>query len=92
MNRSDVQLVDVRTAEEFASGHLQGARLIDFRSPSFLDEATRTLDPSRPVYLYCRSGNRSGQAAELLRGKGYQVADLKGGVVEWSANGQEIVR
>ncbi|MBL8145321.1 MAG: rhodanese-like domain-containing protein, partial [Anaerolineae bacterium] len=70
------QLVDVRTPEEFASGHLPGAVNIPLQElPGRLGE----IAVGEPVVLYCRSGNRSGQAAQLLAGEGYtQILDLGG--------------
>lgn len=67
-------LIDVRTPEEFASGHLKYARNINFKSESFKSEVSK-LDRKKQVYLYCRSGNRSGKAADTLRTLGF-VAPL----------------
>ncbi len=82
-------LLDVRTAEEFASGHLPGAVNISLQDlPSRLGE----VPVDQPVVLYCRSGNRSGQAAALLEEAGYtQVADL-GGIIDWQAAGLPVVQ
>ncbi|MFN8378001.1 MAG: rhodanese-like domain-containing protein [Anaerolineae bacterium] len=83
------QLIDVRTPEEFASGHLPNAVNIP------LDELPNRLGEvatDEPVVLYCRSGNRSGQAAQLLASEGYtQVLDL-GGIVAWQAAGLPVVQ
>lgn len=68
---SDAQLVDVRTEDEFASGHLTGAQHIDLMQPNFGERAAAALDPERPVYLYCGSGHRSGRAAAVLREQGF---------------------
>lgn len=73
---SDVIIIDVRSPEEFAEGHVAGALNLDFNSGEFA-EAITGLDPDATYALYCRSGNRSGQAAALLAGAGFtSVADL----------------
>jgi thioredoxin len=76
-------LLDVRTSGEFGGGHLPKARNIDFRSTSFEQEID-TLDKSQAVLIYCLSGGRSAQAAELMRAKGFQVTELKGGYLKWT--------
>jgi len=86
-----VLLLDVRTGEEFAERHLENAVNIDFRSDSF--EATIAgLDKSQPVYLYCLSGGRSADAANLLHEKGFKtVYDLQGGILAWANAGKPLV-
>ena len=76
-------LLDVRTSGEFGGGHLPKAMNLDFRSPNFLEEAKK-LDKSKPILIYCLSGGRSAQAAELLRKEGYQVAEMMGGYLKWT--------
>lgn len=63
-------LVDVRTPEEFNSGHLKFAKNIDYNGKEFKTQIAQ-LDKSKPVYLYCRSGNRSGKAADTLATLGF---------------------
>lgn len=87
---SDVQLVDVRTPEEYAEGHLKGAVNLDFRSKGFLNMIQR-LDKSRPVAVYCRSGKRSSGAAQQLLHEGFRVADMQGGIMAWQKDGRELV-
>lgn len=77
----DAVLLDVRTPAEFALGHLDGAINIDFENPNFTSEIQK-LDKKKPYFLYCRSGNRSGQATAILKREGFEkVYDLQGGVV-----------
>ncbi len=76
-------LLDVRTAGEYGGGHLPQAQNIDFRSPKFSEEVDR-LPKDKPVFVYCLSGGRSAQAAEILRAKGFQVSELKGGYLKWT--------
>lgn len=72
----DAILLDVRTPEEFAAGHLDGAQLLDFSGGQF-EQALPSLDPEGDYYLYCRSGNRSGQATALMQDQGFaSVTDL----------------
>ncbi|MGI9613450.1 MAG: rhodanese-like domain-containing protein [Acidimicrobiales bacterium] len=80
-------VLDVRTPEEFADGHLEGAMMIDFYSPDFADQLA-DLDPNRPYLLYCRSGNRSGQTTAIMDQLGFaNVADIDGGIVAWAEAG-----
>lgn len=79
-----VQLIDIRTPEEYKEGHIKGARNIDFFSDDFMREF-ETLDKTRPVYIYCRSGNRSSKASVRLSEAGFsEIIDLKGGWKAWS--------
>lgn len=81
-------LVDVRTPGEYAEGHIPGSTNIDWNSAAFEAEIDK-LDKQTPVYLYCRSGGRSGRAAEALKAKGFtQIYDLTGGFMSWSAQGK----
>lgn len=86
---AEIQLVDVRTAEEFAAGHLRGALLIDFNAPNFTERAQALLKKKVPVAVYCRSGRRSAGAVERLRGVGFtKVYNLQGGFLDWLSEGQ----
>ena len=87
---SRVQLLDVRTAEEYAEGHLDQALNIDVNQSSFLTDATARLDKNRPVAVYCRSGKRSARAAGMLAEQGYQVVNLVGGIIAWKADGKPV--
>lgn len=79
-------LVDVRTPVEFDGGHLQYATNIDFNSPDFKTKIAR-LDKHKPVYLYCRSGNRSGKAADTLQALGFHAYYNIGGFEQLKAEG-----
>jgi len=79
----EVQVVDVRTAEEYKSGHIEDAVNIDVNSESFATEAD-VLDKDKPVLVYCRSGKRSMMAAEKLREMGFtKIVNLEGGMLSW---------
>jgi len=83
----NVQLVDVRTEEEYESGHIDDAvnfNIID--SETFLNQI-ETLDKNEPVYLYCKMGGRSNQAANILKEKGFtKIFDYSGGYNDWVQN------
>lgn len=84
-------LLDVRTPGEFAEGRLAGAVNIDLMSPTFADELfALRLSADAPVYLYCRSGNRSGQAAHMLRQMGHEGAVNIGGIDALARAGAEV--
>ena len=82
----DVVLIDVRTPEEYAQGAIEGAKNVDcFNQQDFIKEIS-ALDKHEPVYLYCRSGNRSMEAARQLISLGFdKVYDLAGGYMAWSS-------
>lgn len=77
-----VQIVDVRTAEEYAAGHIPNAVNVDVLSPDFSKNIAK-LDKTQPVALYCRSGRRSKSAAEQTAKLGFQVIELDGGILSW---------
>ncbi|WP_342083614.1 rhodanese-like domain-containing protein [Dyadobacter sp. OTU695] len=79
-------LVDVRTPQEFDGGHLQYAANINFNSPDFKAQIAK-LDRHKPVYLYCRSGNRSGKAADTLKTLGFHTYYNIGGFEQLKADG-----
>ncbi|HIG73218.1 MAG TPA: hypothetical protein EYQ24_01165 [Bacteroidetes bacterium] len=84
----EAQVVDVRTPQEVAaSGALAEAVVVDFTAPQFAERATEALDPDRPVVLYCRSGNRAGQAARVLADLGYPELVNAGGFADLAAAG-----
>ncbi len=82
--------LDVRTAEEYASGHIDGAVLIDVLQNDFLSEAKKQLPKDKTIALYCRSGRRSKTAAKLLSAEGYDVVELATGWLGWTAAGYDI--
>ena len=84
ISNDDVQLIDVRTPEEFKDGHIENAILIDIKSVDFRDKIQK-LDTEKPVYLYCKSGKRSGTASKVLKELGFkEIVDLEGGYLAWS--------
>jgi thioredoxin 1 len=87
----NTQLVDVRTPEEYDEAHIANAVNINIKSADF-EKNVDGLYKDVPVYVYCKSGNRSSDAASRLRAMGFkQVFDLKGGIIEWKAAGLPVV-
>ena len=83
--------LDVRTPGEFAEGYIQGARLIDFQSGNFENEIA-ALDKNATYAVYCRSGNRSGQAVKVMQDAGFtNVFNMNGGVIDWANAGLPLV-
>jgi phage shock protein E len=87
----DLVVLDIRTPEEFAEGHIDGALNIDFYAPDFADRLAE-LDPDARYVMYCRSDNRTGQTMPMLEELGFgDVAEVDGGVVAWAEAGLPLV-
>lgn len=81
---SGVQIVDVRTPEEVASGKIEGAINVNFYDSDFEDKMS-TFVKDKPVMVYCKAGGRSGKTAAMLKDLGFlEVYDLEGGYSNWS--------
>jgi phage shock protein E len=78
-------VIDVRTPEETSLGYLEGAQLFDIQNPTFMDMLS-TLDPAADYYVYCRSGNRAGQAIDVMKQAGFTGELVNGGSLENAAN------
>ena len=86
-----VTLLDVRTAAEHAEGFIPGTHFnIDVLEATYIKFATENLPKDKPVALYCRSGNRSKNAARMLAEKGYEVVELGTGFRGWVAAGKDV--
>ncbi|MBC6607980.1 rhodanese-like domain-containing protein [Hymenobacter sp. BT188] len=70
IKQPNVVVLDVRTPAEYATGHVRGAKNVDFRAPDFAQQIAQ-LDTTKMYMLYCASGNRSGQASKLMKAKGF---------------------
>ena len=91
ITESGVVILDVRTPGEFAEGYIEGAQNIDFQSGNFENEIA-ALDKNVTYAVYCRSGNRSGQAAKIMHDAGFhEVYNLDGGVIDWANEGMLLV-
>ncbi|MBR4714364.1 MAG: rhodanese-like domain-containing protein [Paludibacteraceae bacterium] len=81
---STLQVVDVRTPQEFAAGHIKGAQNVDFRSPDFEKNIAKAVKKRKTVLVYCRSGKRSLNAMNLMVKNGFKdVYNMEGGILAW---------
>ena len=88
----NVQLVDVRTPQEFANGHLVNAKNVNFNDAEFKQKIA-LLDKSKPIAVYCGVGGRSGKASKILIELGFKdITDLAGGITAWSAANKKVVK
>lgn len=79
-----LQVVDVRTPQEFAAGHIKGAKNVDFRSPDFEKNIAKAVKKRKTVLVYCRSGKRSLNAMNLMVKNGFKdVYNMEGGILAW---------
>ncbi len=84
ISEEDVQLVDVRTPEEWRNGVITNAALINYFDKDFKDQLSK-LDKDKPIAVYCKSGGRSGKTAKILSELGFkEIYDLKGGYLNWN--------
>lgn len=84
IQKPNVQLVDVRTKNEFLQGKIKDAINIDVLSTDFETKIDK-FNKSEPIYIYCRSGNRSQKAARIMVTMGFQnIIDLEGGYIKWN--------
>lgn len=87
----EVQLLDVRTPLEFAEVHIEGAVNVDIYDSEFVQNVEKSMDKGKKLYIYCRSGARSQQAASILAREGYDLVNLDGGIIAWNASGKPLV-
>ena len=88
----EVKLIDVRTPQEFAQGHIESAINIDFRNENF-EELIAKVDKTKPVAVYCGKGGRSGKCSSFMKKAGFtKIYDLDGGITEWKFNGKKVVK
>jgi len=87
----DFVIIDVRTPEEFAGGHIENAINIDYYSDTFRDDLNK-LDKNKTYLIYCRSGNRSGKALDIIEESDFLEAyNMLGGITAWQAEGLPVV-
>ncbi|UGS24717.1 rhodanese-like domain-containing protein [Flavobacterium channae] len=92
MMQPDVQLVDVRTPEEFAEGHIENAINMDINGDNF-EASVANLDKEKPVMVYCKAGGRSAKAAAKLKEMGFKsISDLDGGITNWNSENKPTVK
>ena len=88
---TNVVVLDVRTAAEFAEGHLERAINIDYHQSDFVEKAKATLPLDKMIAVYCRSGRRSAGAAGKLGEDGYKLVNLKGGIIAWKEANMPVI-
>jgi rhodanese-related sulfurtransferase len=92
MAAPEVQLIDVRTPDEFNDGHIENAVNINFMSDDF-DTNVAGLNKDKPILVYCKSGGRSAKAAARLKELGFTtISDLEGGISNWTSENKPIVK
>jgi len=90
--QKDVQILDVRTPEEYAEGHIEGALLANYNGEAFKEDALKVLDKGKKVAVYCRSGRRSALAAEILSKEGFTLYNLETGINGWTKDNKPLVK
>jgi len=88
----DVIVLDSRTAQEYADGHIRNAVNIDVKNADFEQKAVESLDKTKTIAVYCRSGRRSKIAAAILSKNGFTVIELDCGITCWASAGKEVVK
>lgn len=89
LNAEEIQLLDVRTTEEYFEGHLENATNICVTDDDF-KEKVANLDRDKPIYVYCKKGGRSARAAKILKEMGFKkIYDMSGGMDSWKEAGLE---
>ncbi|MEW4922865.1 rhodanese-like domain-containing protein [Algibacter sp. 2305UL17-15] len=84
ISKANVQLVDVRKPDEFATSHLKNAKNLNYFSESFADNV-KLLDTTAPVFIYCRSGKRSAKSVSVFKEAGFEtIYELEGGILNWN--------
>ncbi|MEP0366519.1 MAG: rhodanese-like domain-containing protein [Cyclobacteriaceae bacterium] len=87
---TDLQLIDVRTPQEYDAGHIKNATLINIQDPEF-ESKMNQLNKEKPVMVYCAVGGRSSRAVALIKDMGFsKVYNYKGGMKDWAASGMEM--
>lgn len=93
MENPEAQLIDVRTDGEVREGMLPGAIQLDESNWDNFVKGAESLDPDKPVLIYCRSGARSNKAAKYLSQNGFkEVYDMRGGIIDWNKNKGELIK
>lgn len=83
LTKENIQLLDVRSPKEIKEGFIKTAKFANYFDENFYEKASKQLDKTKTVYLYCRSGNRSGKSAKILEEKGFKVVNVLGGYNQW---------
>lgn len=91
LNDKTIQLIDVRTPKEFKAEHIENAENINFFDEDFSKKINK-LNKEKPVYIYCRSGKRSGKSTAQFKKLGFaHIYDLEGGLLSWKSEGYKVI-
>lgn len=83
ITENNVTIIDVRTPSEYKGGYIKNAQNINVQSGDFKTKM-QNFDKEKPIYIYCRSGARSANAARIMEEMGFtEIYDLKGGILSW---------
>jgi len=86
VSEQDTIILDVRTPDEYKTGHLSGSINLDFNNRTSFTNSLKSLDKNKTYLVYCRSGNRSSQAVDLMAEQGFtDLVNLEGGIISWQA-------
>ena len=85
LENDNIQLLDIRTPDEIKLGFIDKAKFANFFDDDFVQQVSTKFNIEKPIYIYCRSGNRSVKASKLLIPKGYNVINVLGGYNKWQA-------
>ena len=90
IDSGEVFILDVRTQEEYDAGYIRGSTLIPVQE---LKERLDEVPKDKKILVYCRTGRRSTQASEILADNGFkEIYNMKGGIVDWTNAGYEVVK
>lgn len=90
ISNKEIVRLDVRRADEFAAGHIAGSLNIDVLKDDFEAEALKKLDKQKTIAVYCRGGNRSKKAAQILAKNGFTIIELNTGYMGWTGAGKPV--
>lgn len=91
ISQPGVQVLDVRTAGEYNSGHIKNALLADWTNQAQFQDRIQYVDKDKPVYIYCLAGGRSHAAANWMRNNGFKnVVELLGGMNAWKRENKSV--
>ncbi|GAB2807206.1 thioredoxin domain-containing protein [Ferruginibacter profundus] len=91
ITKDSIQILDVRTPGEYASGHIKNTLLANWNDPKEFERRVAFIDKTKPVYVYCLAGGRSAAAAQKMRSMGFTaVYELKGGINAWKAADKKL--
>lgn len=88
-----VEIIDVRTADEFAEGHIAGAKNIDMMKGDEFEAKLKELDKSKPYLVHCQAGGRSSRSLKVFKKLGFEkIYHLDGGMGDWTSAGKPVVK